>query len=432
MSMPKREYVELRSDEVQEILGAPPAWLVRWGTLVVFVGVAALIAVAAVVQYSDVIPTRITLARTSPPLDVTAPREGYIAAFLARDSQLVQEGQVLAVLQSSAEYNDVRQLDALLPYWQRCIPDSVSRIRPPATLQLGDMQAEYAAFVQAVDNYRFGKRDKSASVRQSANAIEQQMAKLEQSITVDRRSMQRLQEQLATARERFQRQSTLYEAGAISRLDLEREKQQLAELERQYDALEDNILRKQNEITALRRSRQDASLSEAESDLSATGQLRQTLGALQAALNRWKSSYLITAPTSGRVALNGNIFLRRQYVRAGQQLLVILPQQDDGVVARLQLPVVNSGKVRPGMPVIIKLESYPHAEFGVLQGVVHSKSVVPTDGYYAVAVSLPNGLTTTYGKVIPLEHQLNGEAEIVTEQKSLLRRIYEQIFIAFR
>ncbi len=431
MSTPKREYVELRSDEVQEILGTPPTWLVRWGTVVVFLGVALLVAVAAVVQYADVVPASVVVARTSPPIGVVAPREGYIAAFLARDSQTVKEGEILAVLQSSAEYNDVRQLDILLAYWQRCIPDSISRIRPPSTLQLGEMQAEYTAFVQAVENYRFGKRDKSATTRQNTTAIEQQIAKLEQSIAIDQRSLRRLEGQFTSARERYQRQSSLYEAGAISRLDLERERQQLDDLERQRDALEESILRKQNEITALRRGRQGDFLAEAESDLSATGQLRQALGNLQAALNRWKENNLIAAPISGRIALDGNIFLRRQYVRAGQQLLVIIPPQDDGVIARLQIPIANSGKVRPGQKVIIKLDSYPYTEFGALEGVVHSKSVMPTDEYYTVAVSLTNGLTTTYGKTIPLEHRLNGKAEIITEQKSLLRRIYEQVFVVF-
>ncbi len=433
MNIPKREYVELRSDEVQEILGAPPAWLVRWGTLIVFIGVAALILVAAVVQYSDVIPTRIALVRTAPPLDVLAPREGYIAAFLARDSQLVDEGQVLVVLQSSADYNDVRQLDALLPYWQRCIPDSIDQIRPPAPLQLGDMQPAYTAFVQTLEHHRSDKRGKNNSTRLNPKAsIEEQIAELERSVVTDQRSLRRQQEELTIARERYQRRAALYEAGAISRLDFEREQQQLNEQERQYEALKNDVLRKQNEIASLKQIRQGASLNKAEAQLSANDQLRQALEALQAALNRWKSAYLVKAPASGRVALNGNIFVRRQYVRAGQQLLIILPQQDDGVVARLQLPIANSGKVRPGLPVIIKLESYPHAEFGVLYGVVHSKSVVPTDGYYTVSVSLPNGLTTSYGKLIPLEHQLNGEAEIVTEQKSLLRRMYEQLFIAFR
>ena len=180
-----------------------------------------------------------------------------------------------------------------MAYWLRCVPDSIGRITPLENLQIGELQAEYAAFVQAVDNYRFGKRDKSTSVQRGADAVRQQIAKLEQSITVDQKAMRRVQTQMSTAKERYQRQRDLFDAGAISRIELERERQQLDDLERQYDALEDNILRKQNEITGLDKSRRDAAFSEAEGDQTAVGGVRQTLGNLQSALERWKRNHLV-------------------------------------------------------------------------------------------------------------------------------------------
>lgn len=430
--MEKREYVELRSEEVQEILGTPPGWLVQWGTFVVFAGVAALLAVASIISYPDVVEARISITPSTPSVDVVANADGQIALFLAHDSLLVREGQVLAVLRSAAQYDDVRRLDANMAYWLRCVPDSIGRITPLENLQIGELQAEYAAFVQAVDNYRFGKRDKSTSVQRGADAVRQQIAKLEQSITVDQKAMRRVQTQMSTAKERYQRQRDLFDAGAISRIELERERQQLDDLERQYDALEDNILRKQNEITGLDKSRRDAAFSEAEGDQTAVGGVRQTLGNLQSALERWKRNHLVTAPIPGRVSLNANIFLERQYVRQGQQLLVIIPPQSNLVVGRLLLPVSNSGKVRSRQRVIIKLDSYPYSEFGILRGYVNSKSLVPVDDKYTVSVLFPDGLKTNYGKDIPFEQQLEGGAEIITDEKRLLQRIYEQVFAARR
>ncbi len=424
MSLSNREYVELRSDEVQEILGTPPPWLVQWGTLIVFLGVAVLVAVAAVVQYADTVPAQVVISRTYPPVDVGVPNDGHIAAFLARDSQLVQEGQVLAVLQSSAEYNDVRRLDALLPYWQRCIPDSLQRIQLPEDMQLGEMQAAYDAFRRAVEAYRLNEGDGKAS----GVAVDQRIAQLERSIGAEQRAQQRLRDQLAAARERYRRQNSLYQSGNLPLSELERERLQLNELEAQYSALERGIQQREGELRLLRQRRSSAELRD---NGWAVERLRQTLADLQAALDTWKVTYLIVAPISGRVALNGNLFVRRQYVRAGQQLLILLPTQGDSAIARLQLPIVNSGKVRPGQSVIIRLEGYPYAEFGTLYGVVHSKSIAPQDGFYTVAVSLPQGLRTSYGKTIPLEHRLVGTAEIITEQKSLLRRVYEQILVAF-
>jgi len=430
--MEEREYIELRSEEVQEILGTPPGWLVRWGTFVVFGCVAALLGVATIISYPDVVTARITIIPSAPPVDVIIRTDGHIAGFFARDSQFVKEGYVLAVLQNTAEYADVKRLDTYVNYWLRCVPDSLEKIQPIDDLEVGELQTDYAVFVQAVDIYRFGKNDKSSSVRVGMEAIAQQVAKLNQSIAVERKSVLRMQAQLQSARELYQRQRELYDAGGISRNDLEKEKQRVDDLERQVDALEDNIFRKQNEVTSLNKSRNDASFSEEESALTSAGRLRQTLSNLKAALDRWKQSYLLTAPIAGQVSLNANFFVEKQYVRAGQQLLVIIPPQTGKVVGRLMLPVVSSGKVRSRQRVVIKLDSYPYSEFGTLRGYVYSKSLVPKDDKYAVIIVLPSGLKTTYGKLVAFEQQLEGTAEIITDEKRLLQRIYEQIFASRR
>jgi hypothetical protein len=45
-------------------------------------------------------------------------------------------------------------------------------------------------------------------------------------------------------------------------------------------------------------------------------------------------------------------------------------------------------------------------------------------------VLLPEGLKTSYQREIPFEQQLQGKAEIVTDEKRFLQRIYEQVFAA--
>jgi len=430
--MEDREYIELRSEEVQEILGTPPGWLVRWGTFVVFLCVGGLLGVATIISYPDVVPARITITPSAPSVDVFVRTDGHIAGFFARDSQYVKEGHVLAVLQSSAQYADIKRLSTHLDYWLRCVPDSLEKIQPLADLEIGELQTDYAVFLQAMDIYRFGKSGKSSSVRIGMDAIKQQVEKLNQSIAVDQKAERRMQSQLLSAKELYQRQRELYDAGGISRNDLEKERQRVDDLERQLDALEDNILRKQNEITSLNKNRSDASSDEEESELTAAGRVRQSLSSLKASLDRWKQTYLVTAPIEGQVSLNANFFVEKQYVRQGQQLLVIIPPQNNKVVGRLLLPIANSGKVHSRQRVVIKLDSYPYSEFGTLRGFVYSKSLVPKDDKYAVIVVLPDGLKTTFGKPIAFEQQLEGAAEIITDEKRLLQRIYEQIFAARR
>ena len=59
----------------------------------------------------------------------------------------------------------------------------------------------------------------------------------------------------------------------------------------------------------------------------------------------------------------------------------------------------------------------------MLAGTISRVSVAPSEGEYSLVVSLPNGLTTSYGKRLELRGELAGTAEITTEDLSLLQRL---------
>lgn len=428
--MEEREYVELRSEEVQEILGTPPGWLVRWGTLVVFICIAALLGVAAIISYPDVIEAKVVITTATPPVDIVSRTDGHIARLLVKDKNTVKQGAVLAVLESTANYDDIKRLDEAVYQWQQLDGNSQSEIKVLQNLELGEVQADYSAFVQDVANFRFGKEDKSSSVQKNIGSINRQIEKLEKSIAVDQKSMQRISNQLVIARELFQKQKELYEASLISRVDFEKERQKLDDLEQQHDAIEDNVFRKQNEIISLNTNKNQERFGEKEDAATTSGRLRQSLNTLRAGLDKWKQTYLLTAPIDGQVSLNSSFFSEKQYVKQNEQVMAIVPPESDKLIGRLSLPVAGSGKVRSGQRVILKLDSYPYYEFGTLQGRVVSKSLVPKDNEYSILVLLPEGLKTSYQREIPFEQQLQGKAEIVTDEKRFLQRIYEQVFAA--
>ena len=428
--MEDREFIELRSEEVQEILGTPPGWLVRWGTFVVFACVAALLSVAAIISYPDVIQAKILITTTMPPVDIVARTDGHIAQFFARDKAPVKQGTILAVLQSTANYEDIIRLDKQVTIWQNYNRDSLNAIKVLQSLDIGEVQSDYSIFVQDVNNYRFGKQDKNSSIQQNIGSINRQIDKLEKSIDFDLKAKVRVEAQLNTAREWYQKQRKLFNDGLVSQVEVENARQKLDDLEQQLDNLDDNVLRKQNDIINLSKNRNNVSFSGREDEASTVGRLRQSLNNLRASLDKWKETYLLTAPIDGRVSLNANYFSAKQYVKQGDQILVIVPSQSEKLVGRLLLPVAGSGKVQPGQRVIIKIDSYPYFEYGTLRGIVISKSLVPKDNQYAILIALPDDLKSSYNQDIPFEQQLQGSAEIITEEKRFLQRIYEQVFAA--
>ncbi|MCY7328455.1 MAG: hypothetical protein LH618_07905, partial [Saprospiraceae bacterium] len=244
--MEERDYVELRSEDVQEILGTPPGALVRWGTAVVLMGFALMLWAAYFVRYPDVVTAKVVVTTSVPPVEVIARTEGRIARLVVGDKKTVRQNALLAVLQSTANYVDVLRIDQAVLAYQRAPLDSLRNVRPLINLDLGELQPEYAGFLLSLESFQFGKSNRSASTRSNVGAANEQIKQLLSSIELDRRSKTRIEEQLVTAQESYNRHQSLYEQGLESRTDFEKERTRLADLERQLDFYDENIARKQN------------------------------------------------------------------------------------------------------------------------------------------------------------------------------------------
>ena len=62
-------------------------------------------------------------------------------------------------------------------------------------------------------------------------------------------------------------------------------------------------------------------------------------------------------------------------------------------------------------------------EFGMVKGKVKSISLAPNNDYYTAEIELPNGLKTFYGIDLEFKQEMQGTAEIITEDIRLLERV---------
>jgi HlyD family secretion protein len=63
----------------------------------------------------------------------------------------------------------------------------------------------------------------------------------------------------------------------------------------------------------------------------------------------------------------------------------------------------------------------------MVKGIVRSISQVPDDKLYVLEVELPDGLITYYGNEIPFKQEMLGRAEIITDNRVLIERIFDPI-----
>jgi len=154
-------------------------------------------------------------------------------------------------------------------------------------------------------------------------------------------------------------------------------------------------------------------------------QIRSMVSQLKANIQTWEMSYVLMSPIDGKITFT-RYWVSNQNVQSGEEVFTVIPVLESRLIGKAMLPVARSGKVKIGQKANLRLDNFPDNEFGMLKGLVLNISLVPTVSggttYYVVEIALPDGLNTNYKKELPYLPNMQGVAEIITEDISLLGR----------
>ena len=164
-------------------------------------------------------------------------------------------------------------------------------------------------------------------------------------------------------------------------------------------------------------------------DNQATKKQRQEirLFSLKNKVEEWKTEHLVKAPINGKLIYQGKLKSKEYLVGEGDRIFAIIPPgAKDTIEGKLYLNGEEAIKIKINQKVKIKFSAYRPSEFGLLEGVIVNKATIPENGQYLVTVNLPKRMKTSKDKLIPFEHQMQGEAEIITEDRRFTDLILEQ------
>ncbi|MDR0294914.1 MAG: hypothetical protein LBH91_01810 [Prevotellaceae bacterium] len=103
---------------------------------------------------------------------------------------------------------------------------------------------------------------------------------------------------------------------------------------------------------------------------------------------------------------------------------------------KIYLPPQGTGKIKTGQIVNVKLDNFPYMEYGMIKLQVESAMLLPImqngKRYYILEIDFPEVLQTNYGKVLSFNRDMQGTAEIVTEDLRLLDRLLRPIRAVLR
>ncbi|HNC12780.1 MAG TPA: hypothetical protein PLF59_13475, partial [Cyclobacteriaceae bacterium] len=100
----------LQSEEVQDIIGHVPSWIIRWGITVIFGVFVIMVFVSWLVRYPDIINAKVLLT-TSPAVTTISSRSSGTLVLLKKDNVRVETGDHIAYLLTNAVLEDVLKLE---------------------------------------------------------------------------------------------------------------------------------------------------------------------------------------------------------------------------------------------------------------------------------------------------------------------------------
>jgi multidrug resistance efflux pump len=420
------ENINLRSEEVQDILEKVPHWMIRYGNVLFLTLILALLGISWLIKYPDVIISETIITTQIPPQKEYAKTTGKLSAILVQNTQQVKENTPLAIIENSADYKDVFILKGVIDTLEIDSKTFNFPIDELPFLSLGDIESQYALFENNYNQYILNKQlqpfsNEAIATNYSISELKRRLESLQSQKEINGK-------ELAFNRKDLIRSQTLFERGVISAQEYESKQITFAREERNYKNFESSISQIREAISNAYKTSKGTEISRITEEMTLFKSVIQSYNQLKKAIKDWEKQYVLKSSISGQVSFL-SYWSINQTVNQGDIVFTIIPSESSSFVAKLKVPALNSGKVRIGQEVHIKLQNYPETEFGVLNGQIENISLFPEgeEGVYLADVQLPQKLITSYKKEIDFKQEMKGYAEIITEDLRLIERFFYQL-----
>ena len=423
--------IELRHDSINELLGAAPGWIIRWGTTVFFGVIAVLLVGAYFFRYPVVVKAPVVITTQQPAIWVVAQTNGKIDSIYVDNGSFVNKNQVLAVIDNSAITKDVLTLEKQLALLRPHVVAPTQSKLPilHQQLSIGELQDSYMQLVKICKekNIFIEERYHTKKIESLQLELQQQLKHL-QNLNLQAEAFER---SFAIVSEQYLRDSILHQRKIGSVVEMEEIQKQKINSEIQLRQSKSVISNSEIEIARLQQGivefQTDFRTKQEELD----NELTSAYELLCRNLLLWEEKYLLKAPLAGHVSFM-NFWGKNQYINAGEQSFAIVPENAGKIVGKCNVPTTGMGKLQKGQNATIKLDEYPYMDYGMLQGCVNDISLISTVvstqagsiriGLIEIAFT-DDALKTTYKKEIPFTGELSGMAEIVVEDISLIEHL---------
>ncbi|MGN7987172.1 HlyD family secretion protein [Pedobacter sp. 22226] len=421
-----------RSEEVTAIIERMPT---RFGLAVSLVVLFLFILMAIfgwIGRYPDISSGQIVVNASNAPIKLVANGNGKLKLNGALSLDEVKEGQIIAYLENSTTPFAVDSISRLLKKYNPSSDDiNLLRNHFPKNVSFGELNIKYYGFINAIQQFLNYREDKFYdSQKVSFNNI---LAEQRKAIINTQNQLVMAKSSLGYVYKFYKRDSSLFKKKVISESELD-------QTEMSYLSAKDKVQSSTNAVIMTRQAIQETQnkiqqlhIADPEKEKELHLNLISSYNDLIDNIKIWEQKYVFKAPFSGKLQYL-KFYNENQFVQAGDPIFTIVPINDKPY-GQVLLPANGAGKVKIGQEVIVKLDNFPYMEYGSVEGRVKTISLTTNTEKtqngsietYLVTIDFPKGLQTNYGGKLDFKYESKGIAEIITHDRRLIERLFDNL-----
>ena len=423
-----------KAEEIEDIIGRPPASLTQWGTSLIVIITLALIYMGWTFKIPEKVSADINITTVDPTIPVYTLHSGSLKEIFLEDRDSVKKGALIAILDTDGDYEDILTLESILEKIEQFDEDYLEELEVPSNLNLGnDLQARYFRFLNTISDIDFEEGKKSYDKR-VLRRLKRKKDPLERKISNYKKQLVLLEEERRLKKNELNFGEKRLRAGANIDLEvLTKTKESYSAKTREINRLKESLVEAQEELAELNIDIFTTENGYGQREKQKYNDLKREIQQLLLGLEDWKIKFLIHSPSSGILYYKKSLDKGdRTYVKKDNAYFEILPLgAEKKIYGVSSMELDTYSKVKEGDVVFVKVLGFPEQEYGVLDGVVKFKSPINEEDYQ-IEINLPNYPITSNGSQIPFALDMRATGQVITAKKRLWERVLGGINIKKR
>lgn len=380
-------------------------FIIGFSSIIVF-------SIVFLMKFPEKLTGTVTLFSNNPAIAVFPKTSSEVDSLFYESGDFIKRGNVIAILKSTAKYNDVIKLEKSL---------SNSDYELDTDLELGELApffTRYLEYSQRLMKYKV-ERNTQAKIK----LLEMEKNKYLEINKLLKKNLNISFRELKISEKNYNRHTKLNKNGTISISDIEKIETDYLQQQKSIEDLRVKIKNNENKIIHI--SSEIIILQEAKENSIQEYDLKkkEAFSIMITEIRKWKDKYILIAPLSGTIILR-NVRSKNEHIDLSIPFCKIKPEKENKIIALGKLPAFKVGKITSESKAIIKLSNFPYKEFGVLEGKISNPMLITKeDDFYHIEIDLTNNLKTSSGFKIDFNTEMSGNLEVIIEKRSLFQQI---------